>query len=235
MAEILPTGTNLSTIRSSGQYLVADPAGLPAGEYQLDVIEAANASGDNYCVHRLLNIGTGVEQIRAEEEGGFSSWVLTGPGPTGPTGATGPAGATGVTGPSGVGGGGGGGITETPVTTGGSPTSLDPNDGEVRFQITSGGTAGNETVTLENGEFAGQRVFVEFLTRTNAADRILFTMTNIRVISSLTVIGGTPLTFAEASLENPQLFDVGDCIALEWDSAVDFWFVRYLNPTPAAL
>jgi hypothetical protein len=113
-------------------------------------------------------------------------------------------------------------------TTGASPITLSPGAQEIRYRLVSGGTAAAEVFALGSGQWMGQRVTVEFLTRTNAADRPQLDDTNIK-FSSANPAAGTALDFG-ANFNDYQLVDAGDSVAFEWGG--DGWYMVFADPLP---
>lgn len=233
MSTVLPTGTNLANIREAGEYFVINPSGLTAGSYYMEVTEGADASGNNYCFQRLVDLATGALQVRAEVEAGMSDWItLPMAGDDIVAAIDDELGSADWQ----TAGGGGGGITLEGVSTSGTPLELHAESAEVRYEVVTGATQAPETILLLDGAFSGQRVVITLATLTDAQDSVVFDMTNIRInTGGPTFAGGTNLTFGDASFEDPELLAVGDFIALEWNDSTGHWFVRDIDPAPPSV
>jgi hypothetical protein len=82
--------------------------------------------------------------------------------------------------------------------------------------ITTGGTAGNESVTLPSGSYVGQRKYVKLATRTNGADVVVF---NHALITNAAGTAATGCTMDAAN----------EWALFEWDGAK--WRAIYLAGT----
>jgi hypothetical protein len=99
-------------------------------------------------------------------------------------------------------------------TTGASTLFLNQNFYQQTF--TSGGTGGDENVALIQGSYPGQRMWLRFLTRTNASDKINFIST---------IVNSSGVAYSTTKLNA-----VGDGALLEWDGSN--WRVIYLIGSP---
>lgn len=195
--QVLETGYDLDVVRETGTYIVTDPTGLAASTYLVKVTEATTAAGARVVVQEVIDVATGVPQTRISQGGAQAAWL------------------------------GGGGVTEESATTGAAPIELDPGEAEVRFQITSGGTAGDETVEFVAGQWFGQRLVVEFGVRTNAADRIVIDDTNLRVWTGHPSIG-TNLPFDDTLVTPYRLVAAGDSAMFQWGDGG--WLYMFGDP-----
>jgi hypothetical protein len=107
------------------------------------------------------------------------------------------------------------------VTSGASPVAL--TEGIYRHNITTGGTAGSESVTLPDGQYVGQRLLIHESVRTNASDVIAVSLTKLAAQS---IVGDTAedVTIAAMTLDA-----AGDYVLLEWTGLK--WNILYTNGT----
>lgn len=111
--------------------------------------------------------------------------------------------------------------TVAAVTTGASPVAL--TAGVYKHNITSGGTAGNETVTLPDGQFHGQRMLINFSVETNASDAILVDLTKLAAQS---IVGDAA---EDTTITAMTLAAAAQAVLLEWTGLK--WNILYTNGT----
>lgn len=106
-------------------------------------------------------------------------------------------------------------------TSGASPITL--NAGIFRHDITTGGTAGAESVVLPSGQYVGQRIEVVLAVRTNGSDSVEVDHTNLAAQS---VVGDTA---EDTTITAATLTAVGKYILFEWTGVK--WNILYTNGT----
>jgi hypothetical protein len=105
------------------------------------------------------------------------------------------------------------------VVSGASPITLGLTN--YKTNIVTGGTAADESAVLPAGEYPGQRKLVVMVTRTNAADKVAFNVTNIR--------RGQILTNTPAAIATFKLGTAGMLALFEWTGS--FWNIVYTDGT----
>jgi len=193
----LGTGYDLNDLKTSGVYDVTDPVNGPdAGSFFVEVIvNAAQSVTDTTVLYRLTDKASGAVWIRLYDETDGFGSWLSGN-----TGRS---------------------VDER--TSGADPITL--LAGIARHNITTGGTAGGETVTLPNGTIYGERTTVFLKTLTNGSDVVNVALSNLAAES---IYGGTA---EDTTVVTMALDAANEYVTFEWTGLK--WNILYTNGTVA--
>jgi hypothetical protein len=191
----LGVGYDLNELKTSGVYDVTDPVNGPdAGGFFVEVfVNAGQSVTDTTVLYRLTDKATAAVWSRIYDETAGFGAWSTNSGAQ----------------------------SVDARASGAAPITL--LAGVYRHNITTGGTAGNETVNLPTGDYVGQRILVHELVRTNASDVIQIGLTNL---TAQAVVGDTA---EDNTITAMSLDAAGDFLLAEW-MGTD-WNLLYTNGT----